>query len=76
MFRDWIVMALAAGLVFETILFYAALWTQGNRDAMLLGGDSAMLLLGLSVSAMLRNSRRLPVAKFFAYSAWPDHCTC
>lgn len=56
--------------VFETILFYAALWTQGNRGAILVGAGSAMLLLGLSAWAMLRYSRRLPVAKFFAYSAW------
>ncbi|MEO6779639.1 MAG: cytochrome c/FTR1 family iron permease [Bradyrhizobium sp.] len=56
--------------VFETILFYAALWTQGNRGALLAGAGSAMLLLGLSAWAMLRYSQRLPVAKFFGYSAW------
>ena len=56
--------------VFETILFYAALWTQGNGGMMLAGACSAVLLLGLVAWAMLRYSRDLPIAKFFAYSAW------
>jgi high-affinity iron transporter len=56
--------------VFETILFYAALWTQGNGGMMLAGAGTAILLLGLTAWAMLRYSRDLPIAKFFAYSAW------
>ncbi len=56
--------------VFETILFYAALWTQGNGGMMLAGAGSAVLLLGFIAWAMLRYSRDLPIAKFFAYSAW------
>ena len=56
--------------VFETILFYAALWTQRNGGMMLAGAGSAVLLLGLIAWAMLRYSRDLPIAKFFAYSAW------
>lgn len=56
--------------VFETILFYAAVWTQGNGGTMLAGAGSAVLLLGLIAWAMLRYSRDLPIAKFFAYSAW------
>ena len=56
--------------VFETVLFYAALWTQGNGGMMLAGAGSALLLLGLIAWAMLRYSRDLPIAKFFAYSAW------
>jgi high-affinity iron transporter len=56
--------------VFETILFYAALWTQGNGGTMLAGAGSAVVLLGLIAWAMLRYSRDLPIAKFFAYSAW------
>jgi high-affinity iron transporter len=56
--------------VFETILFYAALWTQGNGGMMLAGAGSAVLLLGIIAWAMLRYSRDLPIAKFFAYSAW------
>ena len=56
--------------VFETILFYVALWTQGNHGAMLMGAGSAVLLLGVVAWAMLGYSRRLPVASFFRYSAW------
>lgn len=56
--------------VFETILFYAALWTQGNGGVMLAGAGSAVLLLGFIAWGMLRYSRDLPIAKFFAYSAW------
>ena len=56
--------------VFETILFYAALWTQGNGGALLAGAGSAVLLLGIIAWAMLRYSSQLPIAKFFTYSAW------
>ncbi len=56
--------------VFESILFYAALWTHGNGSMMLAGAGSAVLLLGVIAWAMLRYSRDLPIAKFFAYSAW------
>ncbi|MEO7680697.1 MAG: FTR1 family protein [Sphingomonas sp.] len=56
--------------VFETILFYAALWTQGNGGLLLAGAGSAVALLGLIAWAMLRYSRDLPIAKFFSYSAW------
>ncbi|WP_319798404.1 FTR1 family protein [Nitrobacter sp.] len=56
--------------VFETILFYAALWTQGNGGMMVAGAGSAVLLLAAVAWVMLRYSRDLPIAKFFAYSAW------
>ena len=56
--------------VFETILFYAALWTQGNGAVLLAGAGSAVLLLTVIAWAMLRYSRQLPIAKFFTYSAW------
>lgn len=56
--------------VFETILFYAALWTQGNGGMLLAGAGSAVGLLGLIAWAMLSYSRDLPIAKFFTYSAW------
>ena len=55
--------------VFETILFYAALWAQGNGGALLAGGAAALALLGLIAWVMLRFSRTLPIGKFFAYSA-------
>ncbi|WP_426265265.1 FTR1 family protein [Sphingomonas sp. PWP1-2] len=56
--------------VFETILFYAALWTQGNGGVLLAGAGSACLMLTAIAWAMLRYSRTLPVAQFFRYSAW------
>ena len=56
--------------VFETILFYAALWAQGNGGALLAGAGAAVLLLGAIAWAMLRYSRQLPIAQFFSYSSW------
>ncbi|MEQ9662599.1 MAG: FTR1 family protein [Parasphingopyxis sp.] len=55
--------------VFETILFFAALWTQGHTDAILAGAASAIVLLALIAWAMLRYSHRLPIGAFFAYSS-------
>jgi len=55
--------------VFETIIFYAALGAQGEGAAMLAGIAAAAVLLALIAWAMLRFSRRLPIAKFFQYSA-------
>jgi high-affinity iron transporter len=56
--------------VFETILFYVALWSQGNGGAMLLGASGASVALGGIAWAMLRYSRQLPIGKFFTYSSW------
>jgi len=56
--------------VFGSILCSAALWTQGNGGALLAGAGSAVLTIAVIAWAMLRFSRRLPVAKFFSYSAW------
>lgn len=56
--------------VFETILFYAALWTQGNGGTILAGALSACAALAVIAWAMLRYSRRLPIGKFFTYSSW------
>jgi high-affinity iron transporter len=55
--------------VFETIIFYAALGSQGQGAAMLGGIAAASALLAVIAWAMLRFSRELPIAKFFAYSA-------
>lgn len=55
--------------VFETILFFAALWTQGNGVAVLAGGGLGAAALAAIAAAMLRYSRRLPVAKFFAWTS-------
>jgi high-affinity iron transporter len=56
--------------VFETILFYAALWTQGNGGAMLAGAGSACVALAIIAWAILGYSRRLPIARFFQVSSW------
>jgi high-affinity iron transporter len=56
--------------VFETILFYAAIWAQGNGGAMLAGAAAAIAVLALVAVAMMYFSRRLPIGKFFAYSSW------
>lgn len=55
--------------VFETILFYAALSTQGSGGVMLAGAATAIGVLAVTAWAMLRYSRRLPIGKFFAYSS-------
>jgi high-affinity iron transporter len=54
---------------FETILFFAALSAQGNGLALLAGAAVAIVLLAAIALAMLRFSRRLPIAKFFSYSS-------
>lgn len=55
--------------VFETILFYTALWSQGNGGAILAGAVAATAVLAAIAVAMLRFSRTLPIAKFFIYSS-------
>jgi high-affinity iron transporter len=55
--------------VFETIIFFAALGGQGNGAALAGGTAIGVALLALIAWAMLRMSARLPIGKFFAYSA-------
>ena len=55
--------------VFETILFYAALWSQGGRLAMLSGAGIAVVALALIAWALLSFSKRLPISQFFSYSS-------
>ncbi len=52
--------------VFETILFYAALWTQGQHQAILLGLAAAALALAAVAYALLRLTMRLPIGQFFS----------
>ena len=54
---------------FETILFYAALWTSGNGMTILAGALTAVVLLAVIAWAMLRLSKTLPITQFFRYSA-------
>jgi high-affinity iron transporter len=56
--------------VFETILFYAALWTQGSGGAMLAGAGAACVALAVMAWIILRYSRHLPIGTFFRYSSW------
>lgn len=55
--------------VFETILFFAALWTADNGATILAGALTGLALLGVIAWAMLRYSRTLPITQFFRYSA-------
>ena len=55
--------------VFETILFYAAIWSQGNGAWVLAGAGAAVAVLAVVGIVMMRYSKRLPIGKFFAYSA-------
>lgn len=55
--------------VFETILFYAALWSQGGRVALMAGAGSAVLALAVIAWALLSYSKRLPISQFFSYSS-------
>jgi len=55
--------------VFETILFYVALWSQGAHMAMLSGAASAILILALIGWGLLSYSKRLPISQFFTYSS-------
>jgi high-affinity iron transporter len=69
----WFLFALAFLIVyreaFETVLFYAALWSQGNHPAVMAGAAAATVGLAAIGWAMLRYSRRLPFGKFFGISA-------
>lgn len=55
--------------VFETILFFAALWSRETAGAVLAGAGTAVVALVAIAWAMLRYSTRLPISKFFAASA-------
>lgn len=55
--------------VFETVLFYQALWQQGDHQAIVLGMLAAtMVLIAISVAIFVL-SARLPITQFFAASA-------
>ncbi|HEX8192692.1 MAG TPA: FTR1 family protein [Allosphingosinicella sp.] len=55
--------------VFETILFYTALSSEGNRAALFAGAAAAAVMLTAVAWAMLKYSKRLPIATFFNWSA-------
>ena len=55
--------------VFETVLFYAALWTGGNGMYMLAGLACGIAALAGIAIILLRSSARLPISQFFAVSS-------
>ncbi|HLL30234.1 MAG TPA: FTR1 family protein [Allosphingosinicella sp.] len=55
--------------VFETILFFAALSAEGRLAPLVGGAAAAAALLAVIAVVMFRFSRKLPIAKFFAYSS-------
>jgi high-affinity iron transporter len=54
---------------FETVLFYRAMWSQGQHHAIVLGMGLAILLLAAIATALFRFSVRLPIRQFFSFSA-------
>lgn len=55
--------------VFETILFLAALWTEGSKSAVLVGLIVSVIALAATAAALLRYSRQLPIGQFFQLSS-------
>ncbi|ABF12804.1 MULTISPECIES: FTR1 family protein [Cupriavidus] len=55
--------------VFETVLFYAALWTEGNGVFLLAGLASGIAILAAIAIVLLRSTARLPIGQFFAFSS-------
>jgi high-affinity iron transporter len=55
--------------VFETILFFSALSAEGRLMPLIGGAATAAALLVVIAVLMFRFSRKLPIAKFFAYSS-------
>ncbi len=55
--------------VFETILFYAAMWNPRDAGAIVAGLAAGSVGLALVTFALLRLGMRLPIGKFFAVSS-------
>jgi high-affinity iron transporter len=55
--------------VFETVLFYSALATDGNSGGLLAGFLTAVLLLAIIAWALLRTSAIMPIGKFFSITS-------
>lgn len=56
--------------VFETVLFYSALATDGNDSALLAGLGIGMVLLTIIAVIFLKTSARMPISQFFALSSF------
>lgn len=55
--------------VFETVLFYAALWTEGSGVYLLAGLGAGIAILTVIAAILLRSSARLPISRFFTWSS-------
>lgn len=56
--------------VFETILFFTAMWNeQGGNHPVIAGFGAGVLILAVITIAMLRFSKRLPIGQFFSWSS-------
>ncbi|CAG9183841.1 cytochrome c/FTR1 family iron permease [Cupriavidus respiraculi] len=55
--------------VFETVLFFAALWTGDNGMPLLAGLACGVVVLAVAAVVLLRTSARLPIGQFFAVSS-------
>ena len=55
--------------VFETILFYAALWSDGQKFWLLGGIGAGVIALSLIAWILMRTSKRLPIGTFFSASS-------
>jgi high-affinity iron transporter len=55
--------------VFETILFYTALWNEGQGQWLLAGIVVGAIILGFIAWVLLRTSQRLPLGLFFSVSS-------
>ncbi|MEO8902399.1 MAG: FTR1 family protein [Polyangiaceae bacterium] len=55
--------------VFETILFYVALWNEGQEHSLLAGMAVGAVVLALIAWVLLKTSRRLPLGSFFSASS-------
>ena len=69
----WFLFALAFVVVyrevFETILFFVAMWSQGSGNAIIAGSLAAVGVLAAIAWGMLGLSARLPIAQFFSWSS-------
>lgn len=55
--------------VFETILFYIAMWSEQASGAILAGLAAGSMVLAAVAYWMLRVSKRLPIGRFFSISS-------
>lgn len=55
--------------VFETVLFYAALWGDGNGAYLLTGLLIGIVILAVIAAVLLKTTARLPISQFFAVSS-------